>query len=102
MWSSKEPEEAYKLREAVKYLVEVVNKMGFSINGGKDSLSMNVKLKDTTIKSPNTLVLSGYTNTPDISKKITPHLKSSNSKLFLLKMNSKKRLGGSILQTTLT
>ena len=39
MWSSTEPQEAYKLRKALHILVNRVNKIGFSINGGKDSLS---------------------------------------------------------------
>ena len=60
--SSTEPHEAYKLRKALHILVDRVNRIGFSINGGKDSLSMNVKVREETVKSPN-LVLSGYTNT---------------------------------------
>lgn len=101
MWSSTEPEEAFRLRKALHLLVDRVNKIGFSINGGKDSLSMNVKVDGEQIKSPNTLVLSGYTNTTNYRKKITPHFKSTNSKLLLLKINNKKRLGGSILQEVL-
>ena len=46
------PEEAYKLKKGVEYLVELVNNLGFSINGGKDSLSMNVKIGKTKLKVP--------------------------------------------------
>jgi phosphoribosylformylglycinamidine synthase len=98
MWSSTEPTEAYGLRESLDHLVGCVKKLGFSINGGKDSLSMNVKSRKQIIKSPNTLVLSGYTNCTDINKKITPDLKSTSSTLLLLKINDKQRIGGSIYQ----
>lgn len=98
MWSSTEPKEAYALRECLDHLVNCVNKMGFSINGGKDSLSMNVKRRKQVIKAPNTLVISGYTNCLNIDKKVTPDLKSTNSTLLLLKLNSKERMGGSIYQ----
>ena len=101
MWSSTEPEEAYKLRESLDILVDTVKKLGFSINGGKDSLSMNVKRHKQNIKAPNTLVLSGYTNCKNVHNKITPDLKSTNSTLLLLKINSKTRLGGSVYQDVL-
>ena len=98
MWSSTEPEEAFRLRKALHILVDRVNKVGFSINGGKDSLSMNVKVDGNSVKGPNTLVLSGYTTTKNYRKRITPYLKSTNSKLLLLKINNNCRLGGSIIQ----
>lgn len=101
MWSSTEPDEAYKLRKAVKYLVDRANKMGFSINGGKDSLSMNVKVGKNKVKGPNNMVLSGYTTTNNYKQRITPNLKSRNSYLLLLKINHKTRLGGSIIQDVL-
>ena len=101
MWSSTEPMEAYGLRESLDILVDRVNKLGFSINGGKDSLSMKVKRYKQVIKAPNTLVLSGYTNCSDIHKIITPDLKSTSSTLLLLKINNKTRLGGSIYQDVL-
>ena len=62
MWASKYSKDGNLLREAVLELVECVNSLGFSINGGKDSLSMTVDNITETIKSPNTLVLSGYSN----------------------------------------
>ena len=101
MWSSTEPMEAYGLRESLDILVNRVNKLGFSINGGKDSLSMKVKRHKQTIKAPNTLVLSGYTNCSDIHRIITPDLKSTTSTLLLLKINNKTRMGGSIYQDVL-
>ena len=53
MWASKSPKDANLLHTAVKCLVKNVNYLGFSINGGKDSLSMSVDNITETIKSPN-------------------------------------------------
>ena len=96
MWSSINEEDGWLLEKAVSVLTDTVKKIGFSINGGKDSLSMQVKNNETTeiIKGPNTLVLSGYTNTYNLKNIITPNLKSNNSVLLLLKPEIDKfRLG---------
>jgi phosphoribosylformylglycinamidine synthase len=98
MWPSKEPEDAWLLNKGVDTLVESLNILGISINGGKDSLSMSVKLGDKTIKSPPTLVLSGYTTSLHNSFRITPEFKQSNSHLLYISFNKKikYRLGGSV------
>ena len=68
---STEPKKHTGLRKALHILVNRVNKVGFSINGGKDSLSMNVKVDKDRVKSPNALVLSGYTTTQNYKKSHT-------------------------------
>ena len=42
-------------------LTDSVEKLGMCLTGGKDSLSMKVKNNDLEVKSPNTVVISGYT-----------------------------------------
>ena len=60
MWPSTQPEDAHLINEAVSILKICSEKLGFSINGGKDSLSMKVKHHWNDIKAPATLTLSGY------------------------------------------
>ena len=100
MWSSTNPEDGYLLNEAVSSLKECSDRLGFSINGGKDSLSMNVKNNDDVINSPNTLVISGYVVSKNIYSIITPNLKSHNSILFYINFNGKVQglLGGSLFE----
>ena len=43
MWPSIDSEDGYYLRDAVNKLVSLSHKLEFSINGGKDSLSMKVR-----------------------------------------------------------
>ena len=100
MWASTSMEDAYLLDKAVDSLVKIVKDIGFSINGGKDSLSMKVKNGKEEIKGPNTLVVSGYTNTYDFDKIIQPVLKKTNSKLVLIRFDNLicRGLGGSCFE----
>ena len=50
MWASTSMEDAYLLDNAVDSLCDIVKEIGFSINGGKDSLSMKVKNGKEEIK----------------------------------------------------
>ena len=95
MWASTSPEDGWLLNEAVDALVECSNELEFSINGGKDSLSMKVKHEKQEIKAPNTLVLSGY-GTTKYQYIITPNLQGPNNLLFLVRLEDfTGRLGGS-------
>ena len=98
MWASKNPKDANLLREAVKTLVKCVNTLGFSINGGKDSLSMSVDNITETIKSPNTLVLSGYATCISFNHIITPNFKRLNSYILYINLTNKCNLGGTIFE----
>ena len=96
MWASKYSKDAYLLNSAVTELVKCVNYLGFSINGGKDSLSMSVDNITETIKSPNTLVLSGYAKCISFDHIVTPELKKTNSVLLYINISNNYALGGSI------
>lgn len=100
MWSSTNAEGGYLLYEAVNTLKECSDKLGFSINGGKDSLSMNVKNNEEVINAPNSLVISGYVVSKDIYSIVTPNLKYNNSILFYINFNGKVKglLGGSLFE----
>lgn len=113
MWPAKEEKENYKMKKAVEALSEVMCKIGISIDGGKDSLSMRSHIKssnknsnssgDKIVKSPGTLVLTGYCTTNDITRKITPCLKKSGNALLYINMNGCRRnvdLGGSVYLRT--
>ena len=97
MWALKgNQEEYYHLYVAVKELTTFLKELGIAIDGGKDSLSMSVKDKQCTIKSPNTLVLSSYVACPNILNVITPDLKEENSILLYINLSDGLyRLGGS-------
>jgi len=116
MWAIKENGESKKLYETCKYLCECLIKMGVAIDGGKDSLSMSVKYKDdissknninninsrniikeTVIKSPGNIVVSGYCSVENIYKKVTPNFKQCGSNIILLQFNEKYRKGCGIL-----
>ena len=79
-----------------------VNKDSLSMatNVNKDSLSMATNVSgvpDTeVVKSPGSLVLSGYAKCPDIYKKVTPNLKMSGSSLYFVDLSrGYNGLGGS-------
>ena len=97
MWALKgNPEEYYNLYSAVNELSYFLIKLGIGIDGGKDSLSMSVKHKNTLIKSPNTLVLSSYVTCPNILNVVTPDFKGvGNHILFINMSDGHNRLGGS-------
>jgi phosphoribosylformylglycinamidine synthase len=56
---------------------------------------MAAKVKDETVKSPGTLVISGYVGSPDITKTVTPDIKHpGHSRLILIDLApGRSRLG---------
>ena len=97
MWPGKDPIEGYQLYIAVKEVAKTLLDLGIAIDGGKDSMSMKVESSKRVIKSPRSLVMSGYAPCPNIMKKVTPDLKSDDSYLFFIDLNNKFRMGGSAL-----
>lgn len=92
MWPLEFEGEKYRMYSAVKSLSEILCKLGIAIDGGKDSLSMS----HGDIKSPGSLVLSGYCTVPDIRMKVDPGLKKNGNSLFLIDFSGWKcRMGGS-------
>ena len=82
-----------------------MKELAIAVDGGKDSLSMAAKNKlpsgDTeVIKGPGTLVISAYAPVPDIRVKVTPELKSRESKLVHIDLSGRRgkaRSGASAL-----
>jgi len=103
MWAMKMAGEKDRLYNAVKAMCESMKELGIALDGGKDSLSMSYhdSLSQETIKSPGTLVISGYTRVNDITKKVTPDFKRSENSVYYLNLSGGKyRLGGSIFYQT--
>ena len=98
MWAGKDETQGYHLYMAVKAVSELLEKLKIAIDGGKDSMSMKVNTEKTTIKSPNSFVVSGYAPCPNIEQVITPDLKRTDSHLFFIDLaNHEAKLGGSAL-----
>jgi len=99
MWAAKRPGEAAKIYAAACAARDLMKKIGIAIDGGKDSLSMAAKVGDETVKAPGQLVISAYCTMPDITKVVTPNIKSpGNSQLIYINLaKGKRRLGGSAL-----
>ncbi len=104
MWAPKLPGEGAKLYEAAVAMSNLMIELGIAVDGGKDSLSMAAVVnhpdgKSEVVKSPGTLVISAYAPCPDITKVITPDIKTSGSSrlIFIDIANGKNRLGGSAL-----
>ena len=104
MWAAKLPGEGAALYDAAQALVDILIDLGMAIDGGKDSLSMAAIApgengEDETVKTPGTLVVSGYVTCPDINKTVTPDLKLPDTgKLYYIDLgNGNHRLGGSSL-----
>ncbi|XP_017465801.1 PREDICTED: phosphoribosylformylglycinamidine synthase, partial [Rhagoletis zephyria] len=101
MWAAKLPGEGARLYDACKEMCDIMKELRIAIDGGKDSLSMAAKIRDKTVKSPGTLVISTYAPCPDITVKVTPDLKgpaiSQQTALVWVNIEGKFRLGGSAL-----
>lgn len=104
MWAPKLPGEGAKLYDAAVALRDLMIKLGIAIDGGKDSLSMAARVNHLSgmieiVKSPPTLVISAYAPCPDVTKVITPDIKSPGDSLliFIDLSEGKNRLGGSAL-----
>ncbi|XP_065075037.1 phosphoribosylformylglycinamidine synthase [Ochlerotatus camptorhynchus] len=101
MWAAKLNGEGAKLVDACKAMCELMKKLNIAIDGGKDSLSMAARVKNETVKSPGTLVISTYAPCPDIRVKVTPDLKAASmgreTTLVFVSIETQFRLGGSVL-----
>ena len=103
MWAAKLPGEGAALYDAALALTDILLELGIAIDGGKDSLSMAAIAPgedgDETVKTPGTLVISGYVTCPDITQTVTPDLKHPDEGIVLYVDLSadKHRLGGSSL-----
>jgi len=98
MWAPKLPGEGAAIRDAVAALRDTMIPLGLAVDGGKDSLSMATVVNGEVVKSPRQLVISLYGAVPDISRKVTPDIKSPGSALLLIDLSGgHKRLGGSAL-----
>lgn len=103
MWPAHENREKRRMLLAARALSDLMCEMKLSIDGGKDSLSMSstTRVSNQKVDCPPQLVISGYTAIDDITKKVTPDLKSSGNGLLYINVHSKYRLGGSIFVQTL-
>ena len=103
MWAAKLPGEGAALYDAARALTDILHELGIAIDGGKDSLSMAAIAPgndgDETVKTPGTLVISGYVTSPDITQTVTPDLKYPDEGIILyVDLGADKhRLGGSSL-----
>ncbi|THB79189.1 MAG: phosphoribosylformylglycinamidine synthase, partial [Desulfobulbaceae bacterium] len=98
MWAPKLPGEGAAIREAAEAMRDIMIELGVAVDGGKDSLSMATMVGDETVKSPRELVISLYAAMEDITRKITPDIKSENDQLLYLDLSAgHHRLGGSAL-----
>ena len=102
MWPcpNKDSEEGYNMYQAMKELNRIFLDLKIIIDGGKDSLSMAVRhpyKSQSIIKCPGSLVLSAYAACPNIYKKVTPNLKSTNSNLLFIDLSNGMNMGGSVL-----
>ena len=90
----------YRANEALSSMLDI---LGISINGGKDSMSMAAKVirenAGRTVKAPGTLVVTAYAACPDITGTVTPDIKEpGKSRLMLIDLsNGKLRMGGTAL-----
>lgn len=95
MWSTNIKDHDFLLVSAVTYLTSCLDKLNISIDGGKDSLSMNIKVNESIVQSPNTLVLKSIAPMNNTYEKVSPYLKGAGNILVLIEMG-KYRMGGSI------
>jgi phosphoribosylformylglycinamidine synthase len=101
MWAAKRPGEGALLYDAAVAMRDIMLQLGIAIDGGKDSLSMAIELKDEFVVSPGQLVIKGYAPVPDITKVVTPDLKGGGCLGFINIGGPFWRLGGSALAQAL-
>ena len=86
------------LYEAVSAVgLEFCPALGIAIPVGKDSLSMQTRWDQKSVTSPLTLIASGFASVPDVLNHKIQALQKSGSRLALLALSNKNRLGGSAL-----
>lgn len=102
MWDIQSPHDKYLLWKAVTKLESDLSNLHIGVIGGKDSLSMSVNTADGTVKSPYSMVVSGYVTSQDITKKVNPAFTKVGSRIIYVNLGgSHYRLGGSILSVCL-
>lgn len=107
MWAAKLPGEGWALYQACEAMCEIMKSVGVAVDGGKDSLSMAARVpgKDgasSVVKAPGSLVVSAYAPCPDVTKVVTPDLKSAGVGregvlVWVRPVAGHARLGGSAL-----
>jgi len=99
MWAPKLPGEGAALYDAACAMRDLMIQLGIAVDGGKDSLSMATRVGEEIVKSPRELVISAYSTMPDITKVITPDIKTPGQSqlLFIDIAQNRVRLGGSAL-----
>lgn len=106
MWPAKLDGEADAIYRACDAMSKVMMKLGVSIDGGKDSLSMAAKSgqkneagKEEIVKTPGTLVVSLYAPVDDVRRMVNPAIRrpGESQLVFVDLAQGKQRLGGSIL-----
>jgi len=101
--AASEPGEGDRLYRANESLNAMLDELGISINGGKDSMSMAARVlkggADGMAKAPGTLVITAYASCKDVNRTVTPDIKRAGaSKLMLIDLSgAKSRTGGSAL-----
>lgn len=103
MWAPKKSGEGASLYKSVQTMSEFMPELNIAIDGGKDSLSMATEVDGELVKSPRTVVVSGYAPVEDITKTITPDIKKPGESMLLHidLSDGKTRLGGSAFAQTL-
>ena len=98
MWALNKKGESDKLVKTAISMIDTMKSLGLAIDGGKDSLSMGVNIRDKKVYSPNNLVITGYAHTRNFTKRVTPNLKETSTNLVYIKFSDKTRIGGSVYQ----
>jgi phosphoribosylformylglycinamidine synthase len=99
MWAPKLPGEGAALYDAACAMRDLMIQLGIAVDGGKDSLSMATRVGEEIVKSPRELVVSAYATMPDITKVVTPDIKTPGDSqlIFVDIVKDQARLGGSAL-----
>lgn len=96
MWSGKTGLAGGRLAACCRAMSDFIRDSGMGVDGGKDSLSMNMRVNGETVVSPDELVISGYVTVPNIYKRVEPYLLPiTGSVLLWVKPNDMFRMGGS-------
>ena len=96
MYASKLGTEGSDMFDVANSLKDFMIGLGIACDGGKDSLSMFTKFENELVKCPGSVVITSYCSVKDITKTVTPDLKSTDSALIYVNIgNDKKSLGGS-------
>ena len=101
MWPAKSPGEIMRMYRAAVAMAGMMIKIGMAVDGGKDSMSMAAKTPAGVVKAPGQLVIANYVTMPDVTKKVTPDLKTEDGWLLFVDLSladqPHKPLGGSAL-----